>query len=90
MKAAVTGLPPSELTVLAELLKKDGITCQSCLSSSESGLDVSDLLVADADYERACELVENWFEVRGAEQTRKSGSSAKFVPNMVKIGLAKI
>ena len=72
MKPAATSLSPPELAALTEFLQKEGITCQTRLSSAESGLDVSDLLVDDALYDRACELVENWFEMRGAEQTRKS------------------
>ena len=56
----VASLSPQNIATLAELLKKENIPCESKTASDEIGLETTELLVADADYDRACDIVENW------------------------------
>jgi hypothetical protein len=71
MKTAAT-LPPQDIVALVQLLGKEQVICQTRLACPESGLDTTDLLVGDADYERACDIIESWMEARGAEERRAS------------------
>jgi len=69
---SVASLPAQDIAELAELLEQQQIPCEARLADNESGLETTELLVEDRDYQRACELVENWLAASGADQTRKA------------------
>ena len=71
MKIAAS-LPPEDIAPLAQLLEKERIPCETRLANAESGLEITDLMVDDSDYERACETIENWLAARADEERRKS------------------
>src|SRR5262245_37440735 len=56
----VASLSPETIATLTELLKKEKIPCESRVANDEVGLETTELLVPEADYDRACDIVENW------------------------------
>ena len=56
----VASLSPQNIAKLMDLLKKENIPCESRIGTDEIGLEITDLLVPEADYDRACDIVENW------------------------------
>jgi len=56
----VASLSPENIATLMDLLKKENISCESRIPSDEIGLETTELLVPEADYDRACDIVENW------------------------------
>jgi hypothetical protein len=66
----VASLPPQDVADLAEVLGNEGIVCSAQLSHPQSGLDTTDLLVDDVDYERACDVIETWVQAGGEEESR--------------------
>ena len=57
---------------LLERLKKESIPVESRTVTQESGLEYSDILVADDYYERACDVAETWEAERLAEAEKRS------------------
>lgn len=56
----VAGLPPQEAAEVAKLLEEHHILYESRIVEEGSGLETTEVLVGDSDYDRACELIENW------------------------------
>jgi Zn finger protein HypA/HybF involved in hydrogenase expression len=57
---------------LLERLKKESIPFEVRTTTQESGLEYSDIMVADNCYERACDIAEAWETGRLAEAERHS------------------
>jgi Zn finger protein HypA/HybF involved in hydrogenase expression len=57
---------------LLEQLKKETIPFEIRPVTQESGLEFSDIMVADDHYERACDVAEAWEAERLAEAERRS------------------
>ena len=68
----VGSLPSKDIADLERVLEAERIPHEVRLADEESGLDVSDLLVPDEPYDRACEILETWLEASAAEQPRAS------------------
>jgi len=51
---------------LSERLKTEAITNEIRTLRQDSGLDFSEILVEDADFERACDVAEIWQEEQDA------------------------
>jgi len=69
---SVASLPPQDIAELAELLEQQQIPSEARLADSESGLEITELLVEDRDCQRACELVESWLRASRADHARKT------------------
>ena len=48
----VVSLPPENIATLMDLLKKENISCESRIPSDEIGLETTELLVPEADYDK--------------------------------------
>src|SRR5690349_3559629 len=70
MKTVAT-LPPQDADEVVNLLAKEHIPCEARIADEGSGLDTTDVLVEDANYEKACDVIENWQESVAAERQRK-------------------
>jgi DNA-directed RNA polymerase subunit M/transcription elongation factor TFIIS len=46
--------------VLVERLKQESISAETRAVAQEGGLEYGDILVADDDYDRACDIAEAW------------------------------
>jgi len=71
MKTVAT-LPPEEITNLVKLLEHGGIPCTIRIADEQSGLDITELLVEEKDYERACDVIETSQDAAAAERKRKA------------------
>jgi DNA-directed RNA polymerase subunit RPC12/RpoP len=58
---------------LLALLKRDGVTVQVRTTQQEGGLDISEIMVEDGVYDRACNVAERWEKERVDEAERRSG-----------------
>jgi len=57
---------------LSERLKTEAITNEIRTLRQDSGLDFSEILVEDADFERACDVAETWQAEQDAEAEEQS------------------
>ncbi len=67
----VASLPPQDVAELVKLMEREHIPSETRIADEGSGLGTTELLVNDADYDKACELVESWQEALAAERQRK-------------------
>ena len=75
---------------ILERLRKHGIPAKIETVTQESGLEMSEILVEDSDFDRGCDVVEAWQEDQLVEQRRRgsvycrkcgsSGSSTGWPP----------
>jgi ribosomal protein L37AE/L43A len=56
---------------LLEQLKKAGIPAEAQAVTQEGGLDYRDIMVVDHDYERACDVAEDWEAERREDEVRQ-------------------
>lgn len=56
---------------ILERLRKHGIPAKIETVTQESGLEMSEILVEDTDFDRGCDVVEAWQEDQLAEQRRR-------------------
>jgi hypothetical protein len=56
---------------LSERLKTETIPIEVRTFNRDSGLDFSEILVEDSDYERACDVAEAWQAERDAEAEKR-------------------
>jgi len=68
MKTVAT-LPSENIDELKGSLEKEGIACECRSTTGEGDLEISELLVGDSDYDRACQMIEGWQEARAARGT---------------------
>lgn len=68
----LAGLDPDSANVLVAYLGKAGIASQTRTGTDEQGFDVTEVLVADADYERGCDVAERWQAELAAEAEQKT------------------
>lgn len=59
-------------------LKATGIFCETHPKTDENGLDVTELLVDDDHYDKACEMIEAWDSHRVAEAERRAQRRCPF------------
>jgi Zn finger protein HypA/HybF involved in hydrogenase expression len=74
---SVAQLDPQTAAVLAQWLKDAQITCKTKVATDEAGLEVADILVADEDFERACDAAEKWDAAMQAEREKKSARTCE-------------
>jgi DNA-directed RNA polymerase subunit M/transcription elongation factor TFIIS len=58
---------------LLELLKTEAIPVEVRTTTQEGGLDISEIMVEDSVYERACDVAERWEAERVDEAEKRSG-----------------
>lgn len=69
---ALAGLDPETAHALVGFLAKEGIVCESRAATDEQGFDVTEVLVAEADYDRACDAAERWQAALAAEAEKRA------------------
>jgi Zn finger protein HypA/HybF involved in hydrogenase expression len=57
---------------LSERLKAESIPIEIHTATQDSGLDFSEILVEDSDYDRACDAAEAWQAEQDAEAAKRS------------------
>jgi hypothetical protein len=57
---SIAQLNPDSAANLTEFLKQEQIPCETKTVIDEGGLEVADVLVADEDFDRACDAAEKW------------------------------
>lgn len=70
---SVASLEIDAARVLLERLKLEGIVAELRTTTEESGLEVSQIMVEDEQYERACDLAEAWQAELTEQAQKKSG-----------------
>ena len=86
---SVASLQIDAAHVLLERLRREGIVADLRTTTEESGLEISEIIVEDDQYERACDLAEAWqaelteqAEKRSGRRCPKCGSShLRYVPH---------
>jgi hypothetical protein len=71
-KVIFTTIEASGMGEILERLKKAGVSVAVRATTQDSGLDESEILVDDADYDRGCDIVEAWVDEKQAEQKKKN------------------
>ncbi len=69
---SIAQLNPDSAANLTEWLKQEQIPCETKTAIDEGGLEVVDVLVADEDFDRACDAAEKWDAAMQAEREKKS------------------
>jgi len=69
---SVAQLNPELAASLRESLKQEQVSSETTAAIDEGGLDVVDVLVADEDFDRACDVAEKWDAARQAEREKQS------------------
>ena len=64
-----------------ECLKRESIPTEMQTNTQESGLEISEIKVPDAHYDRACDIVETWNAKLIAEAEEKIRPKAPFLGN---------
>lgn len=54
-------------------LKKEQVPAEVRMTTQESGLEMSEILVADDYYDRGCDVVEAWYAEQFEAQKKQSG-----------------
>jgi hypothetical protein len=72
-KKVIASLAAGQADAILECLKAAGIPVEVKAIVEESGLEMSELLVADADYGRSCDAVEAWSAEVQAEAKKRTG-----------------
>jgi Rieske Fe-S protein len=67
---AVASLELGQTGEILERLRKQGIPAKIQTVTEESGLEMSEILVEDSDYDRGCDVVEAWQEDQLAARRR--------------------
>jgi hypothetical protein len=67
----VASLPPQDAAEVSKLLAKEHIPCEAQVADDGSGLDMTQLLVRDEDYEKACDAIDGWEEAVAAERHKQ-------------------
>jgi len=78
MKTVAT-LLPQDIAIIAQMLGKEGIASETRLNCTETGLDLTDLLVEDGNYERACDLIEAFEETHSQPEGNSASQSARAI-----------
>ena len=68
---SVASLEPESAAELLERLKQEAIPAEARTVSQESGIDVTDIVVENQNYERACDVAEKWADERTAEAAKR-------------------
>src|SRR6516165_9725590 len=68
---SVASLEIDSARVLLERLRLEGIVADLRTTTEESGLEISQVMVEDEQYERACDLAEAW-QTEETEQAEKA------------------
>jgi DNA-directed RNA polymerase subunit RPC12/RpoP len=68
---SVASLEIDAARLLLEQLRTEGIVADLRTTTDESGLEISQVMVEDEQYERACDVAEAW-QAALTEQTEKS------------------
>jgi DNA-directed RNA polymerase subunit RPC12/RpoP len=68
---SIASLEVDTARVLLERLRLEGIVGELRTSTAESGLEISEIVVEDDQYERACDLAEAW-QTELTERAEKS------------------
>jgi len=68
----IANLPSEAAQALLARLKREGIPAQILSCVDETGVDSSEIVVEDADYDRACEVAESWDAERIAEAEKRA------------------
>jgi len=66
----IAEIDPLTAVPIVEFLKTAGIPCDMLSKTDENGLDVTELVVGDDHFEKACEVIEQWDAQRMAEVER--------------------
>ncbi len=69
---SIAQLDPQSAAALVDCLKNAEIKSETKVATDDVGLEVADVLVADEDYDRACDAAEKWDAAMQAEQEKKS------------------
>lgn len=69
---SIAQLSPDVAPNLIEWLKESEIACETKTVVDEGGLEVTDIFVADEDFDRACDVAEKWDAAVQAEAEKKS------------------
>ncbi len=67
----VASLPPQDAAEVSKVLEQEQIACKSRLTDGGSGLETTELLVRDEDYDKACDAIENWQAAIAAERHKR-------------------
>jgi Zn finger protein HypA/HybF involved in hydrogenase expression len=68
---AIASLELGQTGEILERLRKQGIPAELQTVTQDSGLEMSEILVEDGDYDRGCDVVEAWHEDQLAQQRRR-------------------
>jgi Zn finger protein HypA/HybF involved in hydrogenase expression len=63
----LANLPSAAAAALLERLQRESIAAEMLTCAEESGLEANEIVVEDAEYERACDVAEAWDAERIAE-----------------------
>ncbi|SPE59743.1 hypothetical protein SBV1_3480004 [Verrucomicrobia bacterium] len=67
----VVSLPPQDAAEVVKLLDQEHIFCEARIADGGSGLETTELLVRDDEYDRACDAIENWQAAIAAERHQR-------------------
>ncbi len=70
---SIASLEADVVDGLLELLKQAAIPVQIQTTTQEGGLDISEIMVEDGDYDRACDVAERWEAARVDAAEKRSG-----------------
>lgn len=74
MAVIATTTAPEETESLAQFLGAKHISFQKQTDTGAGELEMTAFFVADGEYERACDAVEEWAALDSEERNRKSGA----------------
>ena len=64
-------LDPETAQLVVDMLKAEGITCETRAKKDEFDLDVVEITVDDDQYEKACEVTEKWYTAEAERKTKR-------------------
>lgn len=70
-KKVIASMEVTQTGEILERLKKAGVPVSVRTTTEENGLDISEILVDGAYFDRGCDVVEDWSEEKQAEQKKK-------------------
>lgn len=68
----IANLPAEAAQALLARLKQEGVPAQILSCVDETGVDGSEIVVEDADHERACDVADAWDAERVAEAEKRA------------------
>lgn len=68
----IAQLDPGSAADLVKWLKDAGVPCESKSIIADGGLEDCEILVSEADFDRACDVAEKWDDARVAEKEKQS------------------